>query len=27
VLKNQSAISAYGEEGRNGVILILTKKN
>jgi len=26
VLKNESATSAYGEEGRNGVILILTKK-
>lgn len=27
VLKNQSATAAYGEEGRNGVILISTRKN
>ncbi|TLU98183.1 M56 family metallopeptidase [Dyadobacter luticola] len=26
VLKNQNAISAYGEEGRSGVVLITTKK-
>ncbi|MCE6988692.1 M56 family metallopeptidase [Dyadobacter sp. CY323] len=26
VLKNQSAVSAYGEEGRDGVVVITTKK-
>ena len=27
ILKNESALEAYGEEGRNGVIIITTKKN